>query len=267
MRGWNPLQWLQEHGGSVGAVATASWPQAVHGSGLVATADIARGDLLLSVPALRPHTPRVRPVYAGRLPARARQHSLPSRRPHSALALDASLNCLAAQVPAALSLTALPGPSEGNLHEGHRLCLRLLGERCRGPASRWHAWLSSLPTAFETPLHWPDADLEVRIPCTLTMHTPCTHHVHTMHTPCPYRAYTDLQERLRGCPALLARALEERAHLAPMLEALDDEDQAELRPEPCACVVSMHAHPCPLPMRTACPLRRSTAGVLDSTDQ
>ena len=116
MSGWDPLQWLQEHGGSVGAVATASWPQAVHGSGLVATADIARGDLLLSV-------------------------------------------------PAALCLTALPGPSEGNLHEGHRLCLRLLGERCRGRTSQWHAWLSSLPTAFETPLHWPDADLEVRIPC------------------------------------------------------------------------------------------------------
>ena len=193
MRGWNPLQWLQDHGGSVGAVSTASWPQAVHGSGLVATADIARGDLLLSV-------------------------------------------------PAPLSLTALPGPSEDNLHEGHRLCLRLLGERCRGPASQWHAWLSSLPTAFETPLHWPDADLEVHI-CTChahamhnhartmhghahTMPTSCTYHASTMHT-CIHRAYTHLEERLRGCPALLLRAREERAHLTPMLEALDEEDQAE----------------------------------------
>lgn len=155
MSGWDPLQWLQEHGGSVGAVATASWPQAVHGSGLVATADIARGDLLLSV-------------------------------------------------PAPLSLIALPGPSEDNLHEGHRLCLRLLGERCRGPASQWHAWLSSLPTAFETPLHWPDADLEVHT-CTCHAHTYTytytyhhnhaqtmhghAHTMHTMHIPCIYHAY------------------------------------------------------------------------------
>ena len=109
--------------------------------------------------------------------------------------------------------------------------------------------------------------MHVHAPPARTMQLPCTHHAYTMPIPCLYRAYTYLQERLRGCPALLARALEERAHLAPMLEALDDEDQAELRPEPCACVVSMHAHPCPLPMRTACPLRRSTAGVLDSTDQ
>ena len=66
-----------------------------------------------------------------------------------------------------------------------------------------------------------------------------------MPIPCIHHAYTHLQERLRGCPALLARALEERAHLTPMLEALDDEDQAELRLEPCACVVSMRSlHAC-----------------------
>ena len=154
---WDPLNWLRDHSGSVGAVTTAAWPRAVHGSGLVATADIARGELLLSV-------------------------------------------------PAPLCLTALPGPSEGedNLHEGHRLCLRLLGEHCRGPASQWHAWVTSLPTAFETPLHWPDLDV-----------------------------------RLHGHPALLARAREERAHLAPMLEALDEEDQAICRlastwPQPCS---------------------------------
>ena len=58
-------------------------------------------------------------------------------------------------------------------------------------------------------------------------HTPCPHHAHTMPTPCPHHAYTHLEERLHGCPALLLRAHAERAHLAPMLEALDEEDQAE----------------------------------------
>ena len=47
-----------------------------------------------------------------------------------------------------------------------------------------------------------------------------------MPTPCPHHAYTHLEERLHGCPALLLRAHEERAHLGPMLEALDEEDQA-----------------------------------------
>ena len=151
MSGWDPLQWLRDHGGSVGAVATASWPQTVHGSGLVATADIARGELLLSV-------------------------------------------------PAPLSLTALPGPREDNLHEGHRLCLRLLRERCRGPASQCHAWLSSLPATFETPLHWPEAELEVHTPRTChahAMHTACTQHAHAMHTPCVYPSTMHVQVRIR----------------------------------------------------------------------
>ena len=163
MSGWDPLQWLRDHGGSVGAVATASWPETVHGSGLVATADIARGDLLLSV-------------------------------------------------PAPLSLTALPGPREENLHEGHRLCLRLLGERCRGPASQWHAWLSSLPTTFETPLQWPDADLEVHVPRTChahTMHTPCTHHAHTLLMPCTHHAHS----MHTACPCHA-----HTAHIEPLLE-------------------------------------------------
>ncbi len=132
----------------VGALTTASWPQAVQGEGLIATADIARGDLLLSV-------------------------------------------------PAELCLTAPPSCDDGSaeVHEGHRLCLRLLNERCRGTASQWHDWLASLPTAFDTPVHWPAAELEARL----------------------------------RCPSVLSRAREERENLDLLLEALDEEDQALYR--------------------------------------
>ena len=80
------------------------------------------------------------------------------------------------------------------------------------------------------------------------MHTACSSHAHavraqsTMHVQVRTRvrlrvrlrsspsSTMHVQERLRGWPALLLRAREERAHLAPMLEALDEEDQVGAPP-------------------------------------
>ena len=73
---------------------------------------------------------------------------------------------LVLSVPSELVLVAdeaVAGADE--LHEGCRLSLRLLTERARGAASPWHAWLASLPPAFDTPLHWADSELrQLRCP-------------------------------------------------------------------------------------------------------
>ena len=47
---FDPLNWLRDRGGRVGSVVVAQWPQTAHGVGLCATADIARGELLLALP-------------------------------------------------------------------------------------------------------------------------------------------------------------------------------------------------------------------------
>ena len=66
-----------------------------------------------------------------------------------------------------------------------------------------------------------------------------------------------MQERLRGWPALLLRAREERAHLAPMLEALDEEDQvgAPLSMAPLSVAVPWRSTYCgnPNPNPNHCP--------------
>ena len=98
-------------------------------------------------------------------------------------------------VPASLMLMASEekGEDEKELHEGCRLCLRLLAERTRGADSRLHGWIESLPTLFDTPLHWPEEQLPAL-----------------------------------GCPLLIAQVTEERETLRQLIAALQSKHHPSL---------------------------------------
>lgn len=45
----------------------------------------------------------------------------------------------------------------------HVLCLLLLVERARGPASPWQPYISTLPEAYDDPFWWPESDLRLLV--------------------------------------------------------------------------------------------------------
>lgn len=145
---WATAEWLAAEGEL--SVAVAQHP--AYGRGLVAQADIAPHEVILSV-----NTER---VFASQV----RCHLDSSRRTAADVFRQQSVP--AADAPACRPCTQ--PEAELRMHWAAEMALRLLRERAAGAASSWQPWLDALPARVATPVEFTPREVQaLAVPTTV----------------------------------------------------------------------------------------------------